>query len=647
MRARSRLGPLAGAVALAWCLSASLKADERILQFDSTVAVQPNGDLLVNEHIVVRAEGDMIKHGIFRDLPTLYAREGWPKLVPGLFNHHTPMRWLRVQRDGKDEPHHTAGRENGERLYLGAANAYLEPGIHAYDLGYRYERILKFLPDHDELFWNGTGSDWAFPIDQASVTVSLPGDPGPLRLQAYTGVEGSREHAFEARDLGGGRAQFKSTRVLRPGEGLSVVVGWPKGFVRPPTASQRLAWWLNDWREALLGLVALLLVLGLSFLAWLKHGVDPEPRPIVPRFHPPHEFPPAALRYLDERGSDSTGLVASLVEMAVKGRLKISEIGKGGGWTLERLEGKAEGEIEEAIDHLFTSMPKVDTTAVSDQPNFRAALRMHDVAVRAGYPPEVANNLNHLAVPAVIAIIADLILGLWATVSPPAVFLGFLLLAMAAGCGYALTGAWDALRIGRIGMAKGKLAAFLAGAAFSAVFAVAVGSALTFAMAAPWQALCCLVCGLSLGAFANLIAQPSEAQQRLQDDIQGFTLYLSTAESHRLEVMNPPEETPQLFEKYLPYALALEVGEQWGKRMEAVLKRAELDGSYHPGWISTYGMTRGMAYVGLSNLGGDLGSSLSGSIASASAPPSSSGGSGFGGGGGMGGGGGGGGGGGW
>ncbi len=120
-------------------------------------------------------------------------------------------------------------------------------------------------------------------------------------------------------------------------------------------------------------------------------------------------------------------------------------------------------------------------------------------------------------------------------------------------------------------------------------------------------------------------------------EAEGLALYMNTAERHRLEMFNPPEETPEVFERLLPYAYALDTAETWANRFEDVLRRQE----YSPGWYTGSSMTAfytGSAVAAMT-------SSMASSISSASASPGSS--SGSGGGGSSGGGGGGGGGGGW
>jgi uncharacterized membrane protein len=141
--------------------------------------------------------------------------------------------------------------------------------------------------------------------------------------------------------------------------------------------------------------------------------------------------------------------------------------------------------------------------------------------------------------------------------------------------------------------------------------------------------------------FYILLKAPTNLGRRLMDKLEGFRMYLSIAEEHRLEKLHPPEKTPELFEKYLPYALALEVDQEWSEKFSDVLARAARDQGYSPVWYS--GQHWDHMHAG--NFASGLGSSLSSAVSSASTAPGSS--SGFSGGGGSGGGGGGGGGGGW
>ena len=164
---------------------------------------------------------------------------------------------------------------------------------------------------------------------------------------------------------------------------------------------------------------------------------------------------------------------------------------------------------------------------------------------------------------------------------------------------------------------------------------------LAYEAGAPTAGIIALL-GLIDGVFRKLLKAPSLKGRTALDEIEGFRLYLSVAEKDRMNLLNPPRRTPELFERFLPYALALEVEQNWSESFSEVLAQAsrERGGAYVPAWYVGGGFDPARPGAFASSLG----SGLASSIAAASTPPGSI--SGFGGGS-SGGGGGGGGGGGW
>src|SRR5204863_4406221 len=153
-----------------------------------------------------------------------------------------------------------------------------------------------------------------------------------------------------------------------------------------------------------------------------------------------------------------------------------------------------------------------------------------------------------------------------------------------------------------------------------------------------------VVGGFSAYIFYHLLKAPTLAGAKILDEIDGFRVFLNTAEKDRLEKLNPPAVTPEVFEKFLPYAIALDCENTWSKKFEEEAAAAGIEpraSSYSPGWYSG----RSFGNLGAAAFASSLGASMASAAASASTAPGSS--SGSGGGGSSGGGGGGGGGGGW
>ena len=147
--------------------------------------------------------------------------------------------------------------------------------------------------------------------------------------------------------------------------------------------------------------------------------------------------------------------------------------------------------------------------------------------------------------------------------------------------------------------------------------------------------------------FFRLMRAYTPQGRAVLDQIDGFRLYLGVAEKGRIDMSTSPVHTPETYERYLPYAMALDVEKEWSDKFADVLSGAGAAGepSFQPAWfVSSSGR-----FTNLASLGTSLSGSLASAVSAASvAPGHSSGfGGGGGGGGGSGGGGGGGGGGGW
>jgi hypothetical protein len=208
------------------------QSGERILSFDSDIAVHADGTMTVQETIRVTALGRQIKRGIYRDFPTTYRDARGNKIVVGFDVQE-------VTRDGLPEAYHTESIRNGVRVYFGRKEHLLPHGEHVYRFTYKTTHQLGFFDSHDELYWNVTGNGWGFVIDAVSAKVTLPdGIAAPeISAEAYTGPQGARGTDSTSEVPAPSRAVFSSTRPLGPGEGMTIVVMFPKGFVTEPTLS--------------------------------------------------------------------------------------------------------------------------------------------------------------------------------------------------------------------------------------------------------------------------------------------------------------------------------------------------------------------------------------------------------------------------
>ena len=625
---RARLWALAFTLA-AFLSPPALFAVEKIDRFDSQISVSPDGTVTVTETITVLAEGKKIRRGIYRDFPTQY-KDTLGKTYRVDFN------LISVKRDDQAEDYHTESLSNGVRIYIGKSDRYLTPGRYTYALTYQTNRQIGFFETHDELYWNVTGNDWDFTIETATARVILPDGIAPLSIQtsAFTGPLGATARDFESEISTSGEATFQTTQSLPPGSGLTIVVGWPKGFVQQPSRTERLGFFFEDNIVLVLGIGGLLMVLSYFLWAWNRVGRDPTGGTIFPRFEPPKDLSPAAARYIMRMGFDNRVFSTALISMAVKGRIQIAEE-LGNKTIIQRDDEGSDASLSFGEKVLYDKLLGAQKTLELDKKHHKKINGARDafkVRLEAEYHkhfffsngrwllPGIA--LSVLTIIAVSAVSDNAVL-LFGTGIPIIVFLAFL---------FAARSIWKQGR--RI------LAIF-----FGFIATVSGFFNITFAFLNADSLAVILVLALLIGVnvlFYFLLKAPTRAGREVMDEIEGFKKYLATAEKNRLNTLGTIDEQLLLFEKYLPYALALDVDQAWSEKFSAALDAAvqDPDRHYHPRWY--HGRSWSTRHP--SRFASALGSSLATTVVAAGTAPGSS--SGFSGGS-SGGGGGGGGGGGW
>jgi hypothetical protein len=378
---------------LAATLALPAAADERVLEFHADIRIAQSGELTVTETIVVQVEGREIKRGILRDFPTDYRDRTGARV-------RVPFDVLRVARNGAAEPYALERLGNGVRIRIGDRSVLLRRGRHEYEITYRTARQLGFFERHDELYWNVNGNGWTFAMDRVSADVVLPVAAGAerIRAEAYTGYQGDRGRDYVAETRADG-ASFRTTRVLAPRQGLTVVVEFPKGIVREPAFAERLAWWIGDNRGALTGAAGFVLLI--AFLLWRWHlvGRDPRAGPAFPRYEAPPGIGPAGVRFIDRMKYDNACFAAGMLGLGARGFLRIRQAGER--YRIERT-GKANADLMPGDEAIAALVPEGGAAVSLDRthdPQVEQAVKSHRVLLTALFEERMfsRNRGSHFA----------------------------------------------------------------------------------------------------------------------------------------------------------------------------------------------------------------------------------------------------------
>ena len=543
--------------------SAASARELRIEKFDSEIVVSPKGTIDVTETIQVQFIGSW--NGLYREIPVEY-------VTPQGLNY---TLFLNV-KGVTDENGHALKFESSRERHYRKLKIYV-PGARdvrkTLVIAYSVSDALRFFEDHDELYWNVTGDEWDVPVQAASARVVLPEGTTGIRVNVFTGAYRSRAQEADFEIVGNG-VEVRRRQPLGYHEGLTIAVAFDKGLVHEPTALDKAALFLrSNWP---FGLPVIVFVL--MFYLWWTRGRDPRLRPIAAQYEPPDQLTPGEAGTLVDNSADMRDITSTIVDLAVRGYLMIEEHQKDRMLGLihdkdynfilrkDRAEwAKLKPHEQVLLNGIFSSGTVGETVSMSSLENrFYTSL------------PGIKNS-----------IFASLVTHGYYRRRPDSV---------------------RAAYIG-IGVVIGVLSIWVGSAVASSL-----GMApFTFIIAAVVSAI--VIC-----AFGWFMPAHTEQGARALEGVLGFEDFLSHVESDRFNRMI---KTPQMFEKFLPYAMALGVEKNWSKAFQGIMTQPPdwYRGSYGPNFYPL------MFTSDLSTM------SSHASTVMASAPRSS-GGSGFGGGGG-------------
>ena len=561
------------AVGLFWICAPPLIAQRtlEIERFDSRIVVATDGTIDVSETIRARFTGSW--NGIYRKVPVDYRTDGgfkWSvrlELISATDDAGTPLR-IETSREGHLIEY---------KMWIPGA----QDAVKTIVLRYKVRNALRFFEEHDELYWNVTGDEWDVALGDVSAVVVLPSGAGGVRATAFNGVYGStaREAVSE---IAGDSVRFTMPRKLEFREGLTVVVGWDKGLVPEPTTGQKVAGFVAaNWPLALP-----IPVLILMSMLWSRRGRDPRGLPVTVQYEPPGGLRPAEAGTLTDESADMRDITATVVDLAVRGHLKIEEkeesklfgLVKDKEFVFRRTDPPAGGPRllsyeSKVLNGIFSSNPQV--VFLSDLKN------------------EFYKQLTGIK----SDIMEQLVQHRFYATRPDSVRNRWMGLGIVAG-----------------------LVVGMGGAALGSNFGLAPVSF--------------IVAGISIGiimlAFGYHMPARTTAGARALEKVLGFSEFLERVEKENYQVV----KTPEMFERFLPYAMAFGVEEKWARAFKDLYM--EPPSWYTGGSIHSFNAARFSS--SLSSMSERAGSVMSSSPRSSSGSGFSGGSSGGGGGGGGGGG---------
>ena len=472
---------------------------EYIANFDVEIVVHKDGGLSVME-VIEYVFADSTHHGIERYIPYSFKRNGSTYKTPITVDSVTDENGLIYAFE--------SSKSSGfQYLKIGDPDKLVSAGTHTYVINYTVEHVINFFDDHDEVYWNITGSDWKVPIDSAFASVKFSDSvltEQDVTTACYTGAYNSTDSNCSI--IWDNGSSFLTTAPLEAEQGMSVVVGFPKGNVREPSLSQKILLALQAYGY-------LIIPIGLFFFLhfrWLKQGRDPKGRgTIVPQYEPPENMLPSVMGALWDESADTKDISATIVHLAIKGYLKIKNTGK------KKYDFIRQGKARQGMGDLTDTEKKImeavfsSTTDTVSLDSLKNKFYKDLPGIKSAMYKSLVDNNYYVADPA------------------------------------------TAKRTYYIG------AGIIGGALFF------TGG---FGAASAWAAGILMIVLLLI--YGRIMPKKTIHGAEVKEEVQGFKWFLSVTEEERLKFHNAPEKKPEEFMEFLPYAMVLGVEKEWSAQFK-------------------------------------------------------------------------------
>ncbi len=480
--------------------------EEKILSFISDLTIQTDGSLNVVETIEYNF-GETSKHGIYRTIPLGFRAKGQPE--------HIDIEVLSVTDENNVSYIFEITSDDPLNIKIGDPDEIIN-GVHTYVISYDVHSSIGFFDAYDELYWNVTGDAWEVPIEFVRATVSLPQDTplDKLKLAHYCGVEGDKKTCGTFQHNENGFVEFSTEFDYRvkPGEQVTIAVGFPKGMVPVPSTRDFVIAFVQNYWFTPIPFIVVFFWFRKRLVYWQKRRKYYKANTIIAEYDP-GLLSPLEAAFIVNGSAEFKDITAVIVSLAVRGFLKI-----------ENKDG----------EFFFTKIKDIDTDGAEYESTLLGQLdSMRESELGIKFGSSASEALKSAATSLLTRDYVSKSIRLQ-TADP----------------------------LQRFSVAF--IAFFLAvnpGVFFWLMLGKGVGIAFSGA--------CVLLGVISLflkNKSVYLLNKGFEAERKLL----GLKLYIKTAEEDRINFANAPAKTPELFEKLLPYAMVFNLEKKWAKEFENI-----------------------------------------------------------------------------
>jgi len=393
-------------------------------------------------------------------------------------------------------------------------------GVHNYTIVYTVSNVVGFYDDHDELYWDINGDQWGQPFQHVTANIRLPNGLQSQEQACFAGSYGQNNKQCEIHKTDSGFTATASE--LGAYQTLTTVLAFPKGYFAAPTWID----WLHDYYVRILAIVVPSVIAGgWAFQRWWRSGRDLKGRGvIIPEYTPPDGLSAGEAGMIVDYRLDAKDVSAAIIDLAIRKYVRIIE--------------------------------KVEKKILKDKKTYEFELLRADFAELKSHEQKVLSDLFPNKTVGERVKLDSLNNKFYKTVQ-----------SLQESVPKDLT----------------KAGYFTSNPKKAGNSLYVVGSVLLFVafLVHSWISL-----GIGIGAaivliFALLMPKRSAHGVTAKENLEGLKMYMTVVEKDRIKMLQSPdapyaekskapEQTVELFEKLLPFAIVLGVENEWAKKFESI-----------------------------------------------------------------------------
>lgn len=304
----------------------AVSADEKIISFDSQITITKQNKAEITETIKYDL-GSTPHHGIYRDIPIDYH--------DGKDNYYITAKYIGTT-DGKGNTVQAETSESGGnyRIRLGDSNDDSLTGVHNYIIKYELSPIITKKASKPFLNIDAIGTGWAVPIEKATTEIKTSDKSELSNVTCFYGSQGSTTQCVDIIDGPLSMRRYSASN-LTPYQGMTINANLPDGYVdHYLIANQQRP---TDWWGIIAGSWWVILIMGgiliagtIGFLRWWRARARRKKQIVVAQYEPPTSMNSAEIGLLEDDSADTVEVTATVIDLAVRGYLKITQKEKTG-----------------------------------------------------------------------------------------------------------------------------------------------------------------------------------------------------------------------------------------------------------------------------------------------------------------------------